>query len=196
MSLNFLDHDVDKIGLDCIQEALWPTLVTTALDRFPTNRFTTNSRLKGIIDFRGYTSSGQFPLIGYEITGASAPEVATLGMYTFRIEYIVKIAHRGVFSHSDATNTAGRRMVVRDLHRAQVALASIDDARLTYGAYGIAHSTLITGKESGRTYCIGANPVIGEMTVYKATTEEGGIDSLGVDIWVGTFPGEMTIHVQ
>jgi hypothetical protein len=195
MSNRRLNHDVDKIWLDSIEEAIWPTLVSSAIDTFPTARYAAGQRIKGSVDFRNYTSSSGYPLIGWEVIGSEVPEFpSTVYSWDVAITGTVKIAHAGISAHNHASLTAARRMVVRDIHRAQVAIAGVDDDRYTHGAFGIAHSSLITGKESGRDYCV-INATVTAPTFYRAPTTEGDIDALGVDIWLGVFQATIFLKV-
>lgn len=180
---------------DMIEEALWPTQVSSAIDVFPTDRYESDSRLKGTIDLDGYTSQSEYPLVGWRCTGVVETEGAPINGTMWALNAIVKLATVGEEDIDGSATAASSRLVTDCALASSAIVAQMDDGRCLDGPFAIYDASVVnTGKDSSAAYHVWG-VTVGEPEITRAVAggdggedEWGADDRLGFNVWIGEIP--------
>lgn len=179
--LGFYGYDWPQIWCDAIQEAIWSTLATPAIDALPD--YAAANRVHGATNFALLASFSTYPLVGWRYLRAAATTPRGIQKWLTPVTGEIKIARYG-FDEPQGDTKSTRWLVARDLRHAQEAIYRQPSlSGLTYGPFGVQNALVVTGQDTGAV--TGTLYPTFEVEDPMQNTTPGHPDNLGAMVWTG-----------
>lgn len=188
------DRSYQVMAEQMIGEALFPTLASPTYDTFPTSRYPSAARFQGADDFAWLAWPNGDGMIRWRCTGFTGPEAWTVQVDSVGLNCEVVVAQRGKKAEGVAS-PSGQQVVTNDLYKIRECIKKqLEDARLTYGPFGIGNTTTITGQGTSPLKCV-YDVMFGEDSVEQQLSA-GDDDNLGPNAWIGKVTFTIWILAQ